>query len=203
MATQDEQTMCVTISASLQRLHQLAWQPGQWMDSDWWQTLSLQPWQESYQRHPVLRPALDALIVSRRGFPLQALPASLTPFQEQLLALESRLPRLCMALGLLALSCPDYLLMGDYRRQLSSVLGTHGCDLLLALGGFPDQQSPTLVPEELAASALARGVAWLRHSAGDCVACQTLVITLPPEPELAVPELGPAFPWLLRIGRFL
>ena len=59
--------MTAILCASLQRLHQLTWQAGEWMDEGWWSAISLQPWQLSYQQYPATRPALNRLIAGRLG----------------------------------------------------------------------------------------------------------------------------------------
>ena len=195
--------MTATLCASLQRLHQLTWQAGEWMDEGWWSALSLQPWQLSYQQYPATRPALNRLIAGRLGIAQAPLPGQLTAQQQQLMALEPRLQHLCTALGLLAIACPDYLLLGRYRRQLGLQLGNRACDQLLALGVFDSTQPAILPAEQLLAGASERGIAWLRASAENCLVCRALQIILPPGSPAAVPALGSAVPWLLRIGRFL
>ncbi|OHX19163.1 type III secretion system domain-containing protein [Chromobacterium sphagni] len=191
------------ISAELQRLHQLAWRAGTWMDQGWWHELDLSPWQQSYQHHPVCRPALDRLIAKRRNFPKTPMPASLTPRQQAMLALEPRLPRLLTALGLLAMECPDYLLLGSYRRPLAACLGERGCDQLLALSTFSSPRQPDLAPEQVAAAALDLGTRWWRSADPNCPVQASLSILLPPGPAEPMPVIGDAMQWLMRIGRFL
>ncbi|KQN46471.1 hypothetical protein ASE93_14475 [Serratia sp. Leaf50] len=195
--------MSNTLSEPLKRLHQLAWQGGKWMDDGWWTSLSLAAWQNSYQQHPRIRPLLDRLIAARRRFPLSQLPAALTLEQQKLLQLTDRLPRLCTALGLLAISCPDYLMMGSYRRVLSETLGARGCDQLLALGAFTSPQPASLSPEDLVDHAQETGSAWLRTAADHCEVCNALQFLLTPGSCETVPTLGSPVPWLLRIGRFI
>ncbi|MCC3703340.1 hypothetical protein LLS47_02265 [Rouxiella badensis] len=191
------------LSEPLKRLHQLAWQAGAWMDEGWWQSLSLADWQKSYQQYPRTRPQLDRLIAARRGFPQSALPSTLTPEQLKLLKLEDRLPGLCTALGLLAISCPDYLMIGHYRRVLSDILGSRGCDQLLALGEFSSPRPASLSPETLVEQAQETGTAWWRSASEHCEVCNAMQIILPPGVSEVVPTLGSPIPWLLRIGRFI
>ncbi|AUH50662.1 hypothetical protein CXB49_07530 [Chromobacterium sp. ATCC 53434] len=191
------------IPADLQRLHQLAWRAGAWMDDGWWHELGLSPWRQSYLQHPACRPALDRLIAQRRGFPQTPLPATLTAQQQAMLALEPRLPRLLAALGLLAMACPDYLLLGRYRRPLAASLGERACDQLLALGVFAAPRPPDLAPEQVAAAALDLGTRWWRSGNAACPARTALSILQPPGPAEAMSAMGDAIPWLMRIGRFL
>jgi Type III secretion system subunit len=191
------------ISSSLQRLHQLAWQAGEWMHQGWWQVLSLTNWQNSYRRHSACRPLLNQLISQRRGFPLHPLPSELTSQQQQLLALEPRLLHLCTALGLLAMACPDYLLLRKYRCRLSVHLGEHGCDQLLTLGTFISPEPATLDPESLSEAAQELGVRWLQNGADACPVVAAMQIVLPPIDGTVLPRLESPVPWLLRIGRFL
>jgi len=195
--------MSAVISAPLQRLHQLSWQPGEWMDEGWWQTLSLAPWQQCYQRYPASRGRLNHLIARRCRETLGPLPASLSAPQEQLMSLESKLPRLCTALGLMAIGCPDYLLLGEYRRQLAFSLGERGCDQLMVLGSFTSPPLAMLTAEALPAMAQARGIGWLCSAAPQCPVIEALRMVLPPTEATTETTLGSPIPWLLRIGRFL
>ncbi|MDL4454945.1 type III secretion system domain-containing protein [Klebsiella michiganensis] len=195
--------MTLAIDAGVQRLHQLAWQPGAWMHPAWWQHLTLDAWQQSYRDYPACRATIDAVIIQQRAFPSTPLPAELSNDQRQLLNLEPRLPRLCTALGLLALGCPDYLLTGSYRRCLLPILGEQGCDRLLALGKFHVSSPPLLTAEQISEQALERGLRWWRADVSRCPVRQTLTWCLPPGPVESADSFGAAIPWLLRIGRFL
>lgn len=191
------------IPNGIRRMHQLAWQPGAWMHAGWWTALELAPWQDSYRRYPACRSGIDRLIVARRGFPRAALPGALAPQQAALLALEPRLPQLITALGLLTLNCPDYLLMGPYRRALKSCLGERGGDQLLALHHDWRAGPAALTPDALAAAAFDAGSGWWRRDAGSCMAHAALAILLPPTGKLPGAVPGPAADWLIKIGRFL
>ncbi|MDM5065365.1 hypothetical protein OB934_21580 [Aeromonas salmonicida] len=195
--------MTLAIEAGIQRLHQLAWQPGAWMHPAWWPHMTLAMWQPYYQAHPASRAAIDRVIIQRRGFPCAPLPAALSDEQRQLMQLEPRLIPLCTALGLLALGCPDYLLTGRWRRCLAPVLGEQGCDRLLALATFSGGAAADVAPEQIAERALARGLRWWRADTSPCPVRQVLTASLPPGPAESAVGYGPAVPWLLRIGRFL
>lgn len=195
--------MTITIDAGVQRLHQLVWQPGEWMHAEWWQALTMDAWHQSYRDYPECRAAINLAIIQQRAFPCAPLPSTLNDRQQQLLGLESRLPRLCTALGLLALGCPDYLLNGSWRRRLVPILGEHGCDQLLAIGKFHVSALPLLAADQINEQALARGLGWWRSDATHCPVWQALTLCLPPGPAESADNLGSAIPWLLRIGRFL
>lgn len=195
--------MSTPLIAPVQRLHQLAWQAGHWMDDGWWPALELTQWQNSYRDHPTCRPAINWIIAERRQFPLAALPTVLTAQQTTLMTLEPKLPSLLTALGLLAIGCPDYLRLGRYRRQLAAHLGERSCNQLLALSPHTLPSPPSLQPEQLASGAYDAGLRWWRHHAADCPVHHALSILQAPGPSQPVPALGAVIPWLLRIARFL
>lgn len=191
------------LSPGIQRLHQLGWQPGTWMHDSWWSTLDLVRWHDIYRRHPACRPSIDRLIVARRGFPAAALPGKLEPQQQALLELEQRFVPLTIALGVIALDCPDHLVMKPYRQALAVPLGEHGCDQLLALqhswrGGSGIESTTTLVE-----AALDAGACWWARDMQHCLVGQLLATRLPPSSALAHPVPGNAAHWLLKIARFL
>lgn len=107
------------ISVAVKRLHQLAWQPGLWMLSSWWDHLGLASWMTMYQNYPSARPAIDRIIMKRRQFPLQSLPAHLDDMAAMLLANEARLEQLMSAIGLIYHGNRDVLCLGHTRRILS------------------------------------------------------------------------------------
>ena len=193
-------------SIPVQRLHELAWQPGRWMHEAWWHYLGLASWKNSYQHYKSCQPAIDQLIIYKRQFPQQPLPGDLDDNASILITLEPKLPRLIIALGLIALACQDYLLLGRYRRLLAtSPLGAQGCDQLLAL--FPSWNSdPALLEEEqLLEETTRRGIQWLMRDM-DYNVIQALMITFPPimitNQEIPNPD-NSVFPILTKLARFL
>lgn len=195
------------LSLPVQRLHQLAWQPGAWFDSSWWRHLRLAEWQALYHRHPYCRSAIDATLIARRGFPKEPLPAVLSARQCALLALESRLYALTTALGLIALDCPEYLLLRESREALSPLVGNRACEQLYFLHTGWHAQPAISDFAQLGDVALRAGTQWLSQTAGDCAASQGLLGLLPhsgdPEPNSpAAPTVG-AQDWLIKLGRFL
>ncbi len=183
-------------------LHRLAWQPGADMHADWWQRLELARWRHDYQRHPACRAAIDREIVVRRGFPDRPLPGVLDGRQSALLTLVPRLPGLVVALGLIALDCPDYLLMGAYRRALAAHLGSRACDQLLALHR-PWRGERTLpATAALVSGAAAAGAHWWARDGQGCPARMALALLLPAGDGPA-PPMATAADCLLRVERFL
>lgn len=199
---------CQAMCPAVQRLHELAWRPGASMHVAWWDHLGLSAWKTDYDRHPGCRRALDALIVQRRGFPAEPLPAALSDEQKRMLALEPRLPMLVVALGVVAARAPELLLLGSYRRQLLPVLGNDGCDQLAALlpegGRAPAMESPSAIVDWL------RGLGshWLEQTLPGSVIWQALSACLPPVPAAratgpVVATPGLALPMLFRLDRLL
>lgn len=195
---------CPDLCPAVRRLHVLAWRPGGAMHHGWWRYLGLDAWEDDYRRHPGCRRALDALIVQRRGFPTTPLPAALSDEQRRMLALEPRLPALMVALGAVAARAPELLLLGDYRRQLATVLGDAGCDQLAAL--VPDGQGLAVSrPAERVVDWLRElGRLWLDQTLPGSLVWQALSICLPPPGGLIVtPPTGLALPMLFRLERLL
>ncbi|TWG84967.1 type III secretion system (T3SS) protein LEE [Cupriavidus gilardii J11] len=199
---------CQALCPAVQRLHELAWRPGASMHAAWWDHLGLSAWKTDYDRHPGCRRALDALIVQRRGFPAAPLPAVLSDEQKRMLSLESRLPMLVVALGIVVARAPELLMLGSYRRQLLPVLGSDGCDQLAAL--IPEGRGAMAVepPSPLVEWLRGLGSHWLEQTLPGSVIWQALSACLPPVsasaaggPVIAPPGL--ALPMLFRLDRLL
>lgn len=139
------------------QLARLIWQPGMHMDVGWWRAFDMLPWRETYRRQAACRKSIDALIIARRGWPSAAAGDCAPPQSNTAHAMLRQLPnlrRLSLAHGLRTLGCPDYLLLGTYRRALSSCLDAWQCDrLLLTRRDWP--ASATLSPEQVVPAALA------------------------------------------------
>lgn len=192
------------ISSHIQRLHHLAWQPGSWMQDDWWVKYDLDKWQESYRRYPACRASINQLIIKRRGFPTTALPGMLNPQQAALMMLEPRLLTLITALGLVALNCPDYLIMRSYRETLDTYLGNKACDQLLSLGTTWQTGPDDVTSETIVARALSEGMRWWQRDAHLCCVSMALSTLLPPIPVTPpFTAAGKASSWLIKISRFL
>lgn len=182
-----------TTGAGLTRLGRLIWQPGACMDEGWWRTFEMAPWRDAYRRHPACRPRIDAMLVARRGWPSSArAPCCVPPHSDAaraMLRLVPGLRRVALAYGLRVLGCPDYLLLGSFRRALSPWLDAWQCDrLLLTRSEWPARSS--VVPEALVAEALATAGACLDAAAAasrDDVATVGAAarILLPPAPVAA------------------
>ncbi|MBV4465823.1 hypothetical protein KVG95_21075 [Pseudomonas sp. SWRI79] len=192
-----------SISSSMQRLHQLGWQPGAGMHDDWWAQPELTRWQICYQHYPACRPTIDKLILQHHGFDLAALPGSLTTQQQALLALEPRFTQMIIALGVIALNCPDHLLMKAYRQALMPHLDERDCEQLLALHHGWSRDEYAVPVDTLTNTALNIGTRWWLRDSSDCPVSRVLAMQLPriADQAIAIPEN--AVNWLIRIGRFL
>jgi len=133
------------------------------MDDGWWRELGLESWREPYQRHAICRAHVDRLLIARRGWPDTTTQDCTPPESDVAHAMLRLLPslrRVSLAYGLRALGCPDYLLLGTYRRALSSWLDAWQCDrLLLTRREWPARS--TFSPEEIVGAALATAGACL------------------------------------------
>ena len=175
------------ISAAVKRLHQLAWQPGLWMLSSWWDSLGLAPWMTIYQNYPSSRQAIDRVIIARRQFPLQPLPSHLDDAAALLVVNEARLEQLISAMGLIFLGNRDVFYLGQTRRMLAAYLGHQMCDQLLAMhlpwGGQPHGITKLDLFELLNA-----GYRWLcscRHGHMQLI-LNALAIKLPPNVFMSI-----------------
>lgn len=190
----------------LQRMHELAWRPGASMHEAWWKHLSLEPWQAGYAGRPACRDPLDRLIVARRGYPSAPLDSEPDERSRALFALEPRFEALIVALGIVALACPEHLIMKAHRDALASCMGHQACDQLLAICRRWDAQAPVVAPAALVDAAFAAGAQWWQRDARRHVdlSAQLLGTLLPPplDPGAAAPEDNAA-DWLLRLSRFL
>lgn len=189
------------ITTELTELYHFAWHPGDWMTDSWWEALNLKQWQETYKNYPICRLALNKLIIKRRGFPLNKLPVLINEENCQLLHLRPRLNRLLTGIGLIALGCKDYLLLGNYRCALRAVLGEKGCDPLLLIG-TNWHGSPTLAPEDIAFEAQQVGIAWLASQEKHNMVWHALSICLPFCNRVSNVTVS-ALPTLFRVAKFL
>ncbi|MBN9095242.1 type III secretion system domain-containing protein [Pandoraea pnomenusa] len=143
------------------RLARLIWQPGGQMDEGWWHAFEMTPWRDAYRRHPACRASIDAQLIVRRGWPAVREargPHAVPPCSEAAKARLRRLPtlrRVAVAYGLRTMGCPDYLLLGAYRRALSPWLDAWQCDrLLLACAEWPARA--TCPPDRIVVAAMRR-----------------------------------------------
>ncbi|WP_408296423.1 type III secretion system domain-containing protein [Paraburkholderia sp. RL17-373-BIF-A] len=167
------------MSPSLRRLYALWHQPGREMRPGWWGALKLPEWREPYVQQPLVRPALDRLIASRLGHS-RSIP-EMSPAAEALL-MDERRDLLCVALGLWALGCPEYLVLQQYRKALSPVLDRRALGQLLVLMPLRSVCEAQLAPDELLEGARRCGLAWLGSSDDPAVlACRLLWEPASPE----------------------
>lgn len=192
-----------TLDHTIQHLHQWGWQPGTWMHEDWWSHLGLRAWHDAYWQFPACRSRIDHLILQRHGITWTSLPGSLAPQQQALFALEPRLPQLILALGLVALNCPDHLLLKDRRLALRPHLDDRCCDQLLALHRSWSQTTQALPCETLSLTALHTGTRWWLRDIEPTPLRDLLTLRLPPVIDTPLHVEENAHQWLTRIGRFL
>ncbi|ANJ87063.1 hypothetical protein MB84_30960 [Pandoraea oxalativorans] len=139
------------------RLARLIWQPGLHMDAGWWNTFGMSGWRTPYRRHAACRPPVDRLLVERRGWPVTGRDDCTLARSQAALAMVHLIPnlrRVALAHGLRVLGCPDYLLLGTFRRALSPWLDAWQCDrLLLTRHDWPSPRA--FEADEIATAAMA------------------------------------------------
>lgn len=193
----------VAVDQTVQRLHQWGWQPGHWMHEDWWPHLGLVPWRSVYRSRAACRPSIDRLILQHRGIAWTSLPARLDARQRAMFALEPRLPRLIVALGVVALNCPDHLLLKDSRLALEPYLDERRCDQLLALRRDWSGTEQALPAEALSQAALHAGTRWWLRDVEPDPLSYLLTLRLPPVADAPLSVRDNAVQWLTKVGRFL
>ncbi|MCC7006997.1 MAG: hypothetical protein IT497_10210 [Ottowia sp.] len=193
------------ISAEIQRLHTLAWQPGLWMESGWWKKLGLVSWQAIYQDYPSCRSSIDQAIIARRQFPQEILPGMLSPSEALLLDSEEKLTQLVTVMGLIHWGARDALSLGHSRRTLVKAIGESCCNQLLVLKlPWATHAQRLDIDEKDIPDMIQAGCQWLM-SADDQVLIKALLIKLPPCEKAQAPHLfsHPPLPTLLTLARFL
>ena len=167
------------------------------MAPGWWRLLDLAAWQPAYQAHAALRPELDRLIAARLGH--AGAPPADDALADRLLTDAARRDSWCLALGLWALQCPEYLLLRPFRQTLSPALTLAQQTQLLALLPAAPPRTAVLAPALLPAAARQTGAAWLA-----CAAEPTLALCrlLWPPAAQPVPD-APVRPVLTKLARWL
>lgn len=193
----------VAIEQAVQHLHQWGWQPGNWMHEDWWLHLELASWRTVYRSQPACRLSIDRLILQHRGITWVSLPASLDTKQQAMFALEPRLPQLIIALGVVALNCPDHLLLKDSRLALRPYLDEQRCNQLLALHRDWSCTELALPAESLCQAALHTGTRWWLRDVEQTPLSDLFTLRLPPVAEALLSVQENAVQWLTKVGRFL
>lgn len=202
-------------NGAVAQLARLIWQPGLHMDDGWWRAFDMLSWREAYQRHVVCRAHVDRLLIARRGWP-GALTHDCAPpasdIAHAVLRLVPRLRRVSLAYGLRMLGCPDYLLLGTYRRALSSWLDAWQCDrLLLTRREWPARS--TFSPAQIVEAALATTGAYLDGAPAPMAVDLATVgkaarILLPPPVEAGpmpngMPAMDDVWPRLVALEKML
>ncbi|MGF6401563.1 hypothetical protein ABH905_005229 [Pseudomonas frederiksbergensis] len=191
------------IDQTVRHLHQWGWQPGIWMHVDWWPRLGLTAWHIAYLHLPACRSSIDRLILQRHGVTWTSLPDSLDTEQHAVFALEPRFPQLIIALGIVALNCPDHLLLRDRRLALQPHLDGRSCDQLLALHQGWSRTEQALPAEALSAAALHTGTRWWLRDTERLPLNDLLALRLPPVIDAPLQVQENAIQWLTKVGRFL
>ncbi|MGY4818371.1 type III secretion system domain-containing protein [Pseudomonas chlororaphis subsp. piscium] len=193
----------LAIDQGVQHLHQWGWKPGKWMHEGWWSHLGLAPWRAVYHSRPACRPSIDRLILRHRGITWTSLPAGLDARQRAMLALEPRWPQLVIALGVVALNCPDHLLLKDHRQALAPYLDERHCEQLLALHRGWSHTEPALPAEALSQAALHAGTRWWLRDVEPAPLSDLLSLRLPPVADALLSVRENAIHCLIKLGRFL
>lgn len=197
------------------RLARLIWQPGLHMDGGWWREFDMLAWRDTYRQHAVCRAHIDRLLIARRGWPDAATRDCAPPESDTahaVLRLVPSLRRVSLAYGLRMLGCPDYLLLGTYRRALSSWLDAWQCDrLLLTRREWPARSA--FSPDEIVEAALATTGACLDSAPVPPATDMATVgkaarILLPPPAEAGpastgVPAMDDIWPRLVALEKML
>ncbi|VVE76820.1 hypothetical protein PSP31121_00911 [Pandoraea sputorum] len=127
------------------------------MDAGWWNTFGMSEWRTPYLRYVACRPPVDRLLVERRGWPVAVRTDCTLARSEAALGMLHLMPnlrRVALAHGLRVLGCPDYLMLGTFRRALSPWLDAWQCDrLLLTRHEWPSHRA--FEADELAMAAMA------------------------------------------------
>ncbi|ETO50090.1 hypothetical protein L325_0120605 [Yersinia pestis 9] len=92
--------MAFSPSIDVQYLHQLAWRPAQFAHPLWLAAVGVNPENYGYGRSRALDSALNGMLIQRRKFPQQRLPAVLNPRQQRQIAQRQRLPACVWRSGL-------------------------------------------------------------------------------------------------------
>lgn len=192
-----------SLAAGIDRLHRLAWQPGASMHACWWRQLALEHWEDVYRRTPSCRRAIDAAIVARRRFPSTPLRTTLPQREALLIDLAPDWARFITALGIVALDCPDHLLLSVHRQSLAQSLSMQDCEQMLAIHSGWSMNAAPLAADRLAQAAYEAGARWWARDAGTNSTYQLLSTLLPPvEPADNAPAAS-AMDWMSRLARFL
>ncbi|ACQ66906.1 type III secretion system domain-containing protein [Candidatus Williamhamiltonella defendens] len=189
-----------TISSQLLHLHQLAWQPARFAHPLWLTKAGLKAQSYCYGNSPALDAALNRYLIHVRNFPLEPLPAVLTDQQKSDLLLESRLKKLCMALGLISLKCVEYLRIAHYRQAFHPTLNETDMRQLLGIG-CPSQSAISLTPDLLPKIARQLGYGIFHSIESGNLIWRAFSILLPPLPRAI--HFPQARLWLGRLERLL
>jgi hypothetical protein len=115
------------------------------------------------------------------------------------------LPKLIIALGLIALDSPDHLLVKMYRERLVPHLGERSCEQLLAVHSGWQSKACVSSPSDLVELALTIGTRWWQRDGASCITATLLTSKLAPTlggVTYILPDES-ALDKIIKIDRFL
>ncbi len=186
------------------KLYHLFIRPGYHLHEERWRQTALAGWREEYMNSPALRPGIDRELRKALAWRWPKEGAKLTQKHRDWLCWLPELPRLIMALGLMHLSCPDYVLLGEYRKALEPALGMQALNQLAGLwqgkGGQPD-----LTPDALPYGALQVGMRLFAHQNEQDWVWKMIWHTLPAGQEGESPDVSSesVYRQMHRLRRFI
>lgn len=167
------------------------WQPARYAHPDWLIRIGMyrkaRAWH--YGQQPKLDRCLDLTLRRIRGGEPMTLPGKLTVRQQRIIALNSRLMTVALALGLVQLACGDYLLLPDYRAVIHPWVSDELAWQLYGLCG--GKREAVMNPAALVAVALELGISCLSREARHEPVWQALLIALPPPTRALWPRFSP------------
>lgn len=186
------------------RLYHLFIRPGYHLHEEHWRQTSLADWRDDYMHSPALRPAIDRQLRKTLAWRWPTEGAKLTQKHRDWLSWLPDMPRLILALGLVHLSCPDYVLLGEYRKALEPSLGVQALNQLAGLWQGEGHQ-PELTPDELMPGALQMGMRLFALQNEQDWVWNMIWHTLPSVPEGEVPDLSTevVYRQMHRLRRFI
>lgn len=164
------------------KLYHLFIRPGYHLHRDHWEQTPLANWREDYMALPALRPVIDRQLRKFLAWRWPKEGANLTQKHRDWLLWLPDMPQLMTALGLAHLSCPDYLLLGEYRKTLEPLLSAQALNQLLGLWQG-DVQKPELSPQALPTQAMHTGMRLFAHENQSDWVWKMIWHTLPLEQE--------------------
>lgn len=171
------------------KLYHLFIRPGYHLHEDHWNRTSLANWRDEYMKSPALRPGIDRQLRKALAWRWPKEGANLTQKHRDWLSWLPDLSRLVLALGVMQLSCPDYLLLAEYRNALMPHLDTQTLNQLAGIWQGPARQ-PAFAPEGLLNGALEMGIRLFSHQNEQDWVWNMVRHTLPAGSEGEMPDVS-------------